>query len=216
MSQLVLQKWKSVAAAAVLGLSAWGSALAAGPAVFDLGAGTLTLPQLRLNANTTVGGVVVRFLDFGHIRVNDPAVGSQIEFLADANVLRIPSLVLGGTSYPAVSLTGPAISNVSYGPVEVDAEAGGGFTLAISLSAMGSSLGEVARVHNVPKPASQAEFCDDARLQELRNTITQQSGGMAGALTLTGCTFSGNGGQIAMNLSVNGFAVPYVATYSYQ
>ena len=200
----------------MLGLSAWGAALAAGPAVFDLSTGTLTLPELRLNANTKVGSVVLRFLDFGHVRVNDPAVGRQIEFVAETNVLRIPALMLGGVQYPAVSLTGPAVNIVSYGPIEVDSGTGGSFTLVIGLSAMGTSLGEVARIQNVPKPANKAEFCDDARLQELRDTITQQTGAMMGSLTLTGCSFNGNSGQIAMNLMVQGMAVPYVATYTFQ
>ena len=207
---------KSAAAAVVLGMSAWGSAWAGPLAVFDTADQTLTLPELRLNANTKVSSVVVRFLDFGQVRVNDPSVGAHIEFVADANVLRIPALSLGGVEYPAVSLTAPAITIVSYGPIEVDSGTGGGYTLELSLSAMGNNLGEVARIQNVPKPASQAEFCDDAKLQELRNTITQQSGGMVGTLTLNSCTFDGNGGQIAMSMGIGGMAIPYVATYSYQ
>src|SRR5690606_15842055 len=93
---------KSAAAAVMLGLSAWGSAWAGPLAVFDATTQTLTLPELRLNANTKVSSVVVRFLDFGQVRVNDPSVGAHIEFVAEANVLRIPALSLGGVEYPAV------------------------------------------------------------------------------------------------------------------
>lgn len=214
-----LVRWnvmKSAAAAMALGLSGWGAAWAAGPAVFDLQTGTLTLPELRLNANTKVSSVVLRFENYGELRVDDPNVGQVIEFVPDTNVLRIPSLSLGGVLYPAVSLTGPSVTIVSYGPIEIDSGAGGNYTLVLSLSAMGNNLGEVARLQNVPKPANQAEFCGDANLQALRDTITQQSGGMVGTLTLTGCTFNGNGGQIAMNMTVGGMPVPYVATYSYQ
>lgn len=210
----------SLATAALAGTPA----LAATPAaVFDTASLRLTLPQLRIDAGVRASDVVLSFVDFGQVRTGDPAVGSQIEFLSQANVLRIPVLQLGGVEYTGVSLTGPVVQLVSYGPLEIDSPVPGNHTLVLSLNVSGSDLGEVARLVNVPKPETQGQFCDDARLQELRSTITQQSGGMVGTLTLKSCSFDGTRGQIAMEMGIQapypGFpamTVPYVATYVFQ
>lgn len=215
-----LPRWshvKSAAAAAVLGLSAWSSAAwAAGQAAFDIGTGTLTVSELRFNASTTITDLVVRFLSYGEIRLNDPSVGADIEYVADANVLRIPALLLDGVTYPAVSLTGPDVQILSYGGIHVDSGAGGNYTLVVGLTAMGTNLGEVARIQNVPKPASQAEFCSEANLQTLRDTIASQANGSRATLTINGCSFDGNSGQVAVSVTMGGFPVPYVATYRYE
>lgn len=209
----------SVAMAALAGTPA----LAATPvAVFDAASLRLTLPQLRIDSGMRATDVVLSFINFGQVRTGDPAVGSQIEFVSQANVLRIPVLRLGGVEYTGVSLTGPVVRLVSHGPLEIDSPVPGNHTLVLSLSVSGNNLGEVARLLNVPKPGTQAQFCDDARLQELRNTITQQSGGMVGTLTLRSCSFDGTRGQIAMEMAIQApypglpaLSIPYVATYVY-
>lgn len=208
----------SMAAAAVLGFSAWGSAMASQVAEFDPATLTLTMPELRLGS-AKANDVVVRFLDFGVVQVNDPSVGQHIEYLP-SNVIKLPSLMFGGVQYPAVSLTGSAFHLVSFGTVEVDSGTGS-YTLVVTLTVAGSSS-EVSRIQNAAKPASQAEFCDDARMQDLRNTITQHAGGGVGEVTLKSCSFDGATGQIAMDMMVQspvpGFtlSVPYKATFSYQ
>ncbi len=210
----------SLAMAALAGTPALASTPAA---VFDAGSMQLTLPQLRLDAGVRATNVVLSFVNFGQVRTGDPAVGSQIEFVSQTNVLRIPVLRLGGIEYTGVSLTGPVVRLVSYGPLEIDSPVPGNHTLVLSLSVSGNNLGEVARLLNVPKPSTQAQFCDDARLQELRNTITQQSGNMVGTLTLKSCSFDGTRGQIAMEMGIQSpypglpsLNIPYVATYVYQ
>ena len=215
-----LPRWsrvKSAAAAAVLGLSAWSSAAwAGGQAVFDIGTGTLTVPELRFDASTTITDLVVRFLSYGELRLNDPGVGADVEYLASANVLRIPALLLDGVTYPAVSLTGPDVQIISYGGIHVDSGAGGSYTLVVGLTAMGTNMGEVARIENVPKPANQGEFCGEANLQTLRDAIAQQSSSTGATLVITGCSFDGTSGEVAATVTMSGFPVPYVATYRYE
>lgn len=206
----------------LLALACLGSspACATPAAMFDTQAMTLSLAQLRIDGSVTFSSVVLRFLDFGQVRVNDPSVGTSIEFLPASNTLRIPQLTLGGAQFHNVSLTAPVAAIVSYGPVIIDPGMGGGSTLVVRLNVSGTDMGEVARLVDVPRPANQAEFCGDARLEELRQTITQQSGGAIGTLTLNACSFDGTNGRIALQMSIQsaGFAmnIPYVATYVYQ
>jgi hypothetical protein len=66
------------------------------------------------------------------VRVNDPSVGTSIEFLPASNTLRIPQLTLGGAQFHNVSLTAPVAAIVSYGPVIIDPGIGGGSTLVVA------------------------------------------------------------------------------------
>ena len=207
------------------GLGSGGPAAAtpAATAVFSTSNLQLTLPQVRIDNSLRASDVVLTFLDFGQIQVGDPAVGSQIEFLSQSNVLRIPELILDGARFTGVSLTGSAIQLLSLGPIEIDSPVQGSHTLVLYLNVGGQDMGEVSRIVDIPKPANQAEFCDDARMQELRNTITQQSGGAVGTLTLKSCAFDGTRGQVSMELGIQApypglpaMNIPYTATYVYQ
>ena len=75
---------------------------------------------MRIDNSLRASDVVLTFLDFGQIQVGDPAVGSQIEFLSQSNVLRIPELILDGARFTGVSLTGSAIQLHPHVTVVVD------------------------------------------------------------------------------------------------
>ncbi len=103
-------------ALAMAGLAAT-PAHAAEPAVFDAATSQLRLPILHLDGNLKFCDVVIRLASPGQLRLNDSSVGADISFTWAGNVLRIPQLSFGGVVYPAVSLTRPTFSLVSFGEV---------------------------------------------------------------------------------------------------
>lgn len=90
---------------------------AADPAVFDTATGHLRLPILQIDGNLKFCDVVIQLVSPGQLRLNDSSVGADISFTSAGNVLRIPQLSFGGAVYPAVSLTSPAVSLVSFNGV---------------------------------------------------------------------------------------------------
>lgn len=108
-----------VLALAMAGLAA--PAHAADPAVFDAATGRLRMPILQIDGNLKFRDVVVQLVSPGSLQLNDPSVGANISFSSSGNVLRIPQLSFGGAVYPAVSLTGPGFTLVSFSDIVVDA-----------------------------------------------------------------------------------------------
>ncbi len=206
-----MKQMKQVFAAALL-CGAVAGASASDTALFDLATGTLSMPVLQLDAGASYRDVVIRLLDPGQLRMNDPAVGAGIQFVTSGNVLRLPKVVAGGVTYPQVSLVNPSLVLVSVGELVVDSGVGGQYQLDIRVSAAGVSVPPIT-VANVPKPSSQADFCNDPGL---RDTITQSAGGMVGSWTMTGCSFNGSSGQIDMVLNAGFVSLPYSATYTYR
>jgi hypothetical protein len=111
----------SVAAAAgvALGSLAGGGAQASQVAQFDLATRTLTLPQLRIG-DAQVSNVVARLLEFGVVREGDPSVGQYIEYLPN-NVIHLPTLMVGGVPFQAVSVMGSVFEVVHFDPGPVSA-----------------------------------------------------------------------------------------------
>lgn len=194
----------------------------AGAAQFDLSTMQLTLPEVRVDNALRSTDVVLTFSSFGEVKVNDASVGSRIEFDTAGNVLKIPQLLLAGTSYSGVSLTGAHMTVVRYGPIEVDAAPAGPYTLVISLMVAGMDQGEVSRILHVQKPNNQTEFCHPPFLEELRTTMFKNSGDTMASLTVNGCAFSGMQGQIDMTMGLKPSAAgmpvvtyPYIVTYTF-
>lgn len=77
-----------------------GVALAADTATFEPATATLRLPTLQLDAGDRYRDVVVRLLDPGQLRVDDPAVGTELQYLTTGSVLRLPQVVIGTATYP--------------------------------------------------------------------------------------------------------------------
>lgn len=202
---------KKVFSAALLCVAALGAS-ASETAHFDMATGTLTMPVLQLDAGVRYRDVVIRLLDLGRLQMNDPAVGTGIQFVTSGNVLRLPKVVVGGVTYPQVSLVNPELVLVSVGELVVDSGAGGQYQLDIQVTAAGVSVPPIT-ITNVPKPATQNEFCGDPGLQQ---TITQSAAGIVGTWTMTGCTFNGSSGRIDMVLNAGFMSVPYSATYTFR
>lgn len=208
---------KNLAVAAFL-VSAMAGAQAADPAVFNGATGTLSLPTLQID-NAKYFSVVIKLLDVGLLKANDPAVvGEDIQFLSTGNLLHLPQLTIGKDLFTQVSLGNPSFSLVSYGGVVTNPPFGGngttGHLLDVRVTAVSTAQNPITLV-NVTRPLSQQEFCGDA---SLRLPITQsQQNALANNWTLNVCTFdviSGTG-SIKMTLRVSGLAVPYSATYVY-
>jgi len=209
---------KNLAVAAFL-VSAMAGAQAADPAVFDGANGTLRLPVLQID-NAKYFNVVIKLLDTGLLKANDPAVvGEDIQFVSTGNMLLLPQLAIGRDLFTQVSLTHPSFSLVSYGGVVTSPPFTGtgstGHLLDVRVTAVATAQNPVTLV-NVVRPMSQQEFCSDASLR-LPITQSQQQAVLAGHWTLKACTFNviEGKGSIAMTLSVSGLALPYSATYVY-
>lgn len=202
---------KKVLLAALVAAGAVG-AHAAQPAVFDPATGRLSMDELQLDAGVRYRNVVIQLLSPGQLRVDDPTVGPGIQFMTTGNVLRLPQVVVGGVTYPRVTLTNPGLAVVSVGELVVDGNAGGTYRLDIQVQAAGVSVPPIS-LTQVPKPTTQDEFCNDP---SLRQTITQNAGGVSGSWQVTGCTFNGTVGRIDMVLNAGFFNLPYSATYTYR
>lgn len=83
------------------------------------------------------------------------------------------------------------------------------YTLRVSTTVAGIAP-VVIELANVPKPASQDEFCAD-------DLVRQQMANSAGSWTMNSCTFSGNNGRIAATLAPAGapMSVSYTIDYLY-
>lgn len=185
---------------------------AADVASFDTSTSILTMPLVKIDGTTQIRDVRVRLLDFGQLQLDDPGIGSQIEFLSGGNVLRLPQVSLNGIIYPRVSLSNPTFTLESFGSIVVDAGTQGNYRLEVQVTAMQFSVPPII-IENVPKPATQDEFCNDP---SLRDQITQATNGMTGTWTMNSCSFNGTVGQINMTLTTPYFSLPYSATYTYR
>ncbi len=199
---------------AMAGLAA-APAHAADPAVFDAATGRLRFPILQIDGNLKFRDVVIQLVSPGQLRLNDASVGVDISFTSAGNVLRIPQLSFGGVVYPAVSLTSPAFSLVSFGDVVIDAGTPSNATLDISVTAQGTPV-PLITINNMPKPSNQAAFCSDPALQQ---TVLQNAGAAQATWTMSTCTFSGNTGRMTGTLTITtpvAAAIPIVANFTYR
>lgn len=199
---------------AMAGLAA-APAHAADPAVFDAATGRLRFPILQIDGNLKFRDVVIQLDSPGQLRLNDASVGVDISFTSAGNVLRIPQLSFGGVVYPAVSLTSPAFSLVSFGDVVIDAGTPSNATLDISVTAQGTPV-PLITINNMPRPSNQAAFCSDPALQQ---TVLQNAGAAQATWTMSTCTFSGNTGRMTGTLTITtpvAAAIPIVANFTYR
>ena len=89
-------------------------------ATFDAPTATLTLPYVRLSNNTFFKNVSVVVSPLGSVLVNDLRVGapgSLNEYNPTTNVLSLPMVSVGGTTYERVSVSGPGLRVLSFEPV---------------------------------------------------------------------------------------------------
>ncbi len=188
---------------------------AADPAVFDPATGRLRMPVLQIDQNLKFRDVVIQLSSLGRLQLNDPSVGADINFSTSGNVLRIPQLSFGGVLYPAVSLASPGFALVSFGEAVVDSGAQGTYTLDIQVTARGTAVPPIT-INNMPKPATQAEFCNDPALQQ---TVIQNAGIAQATWTMTSCTFNGTSGRMDGLLTISSpvaLAIPVIANYTYR
>lgn len=201
-------------AVAMAGLAA-APAHAADPAVFDAATGRLRFPILQIDGNLKFRDVVIQLVSPGQLRLNDASVGAEISFTSAGKVLRIPQLNFGGTLYPAVSLTSPGFTLVSFGDVVIDAGTPSNATLDIRVTAQGTPV-PLITINNMPKPSNQAAFCSDPALQQ---TVLENAGAAQATWTMSTCTFSGNTGRMTGTLTITtpvAAAIPIVANFTYR
>ncbi|MGV3679882.1 MAG: hypothetical protein ACO1PM_09180 [Acidovorax sp.] len=201
-------------AVAMAGLAA-APAHAADPAVFDAATGRLRFPILQIDGNLKFRDVVIQLVSPGQLRLNDASVGAEISFTSAGNVLRIPQLNFGGTLYPAVSLTSPGFTLVSFGDVVIDAGTPSNATLDIRVTAQGTPV-PLITINNMPKPSNQAAFCSDPALQQ---TVLENAGAAQATWTMSTCTFNGNTGRMTGTLTITtpvAAAIPIVANFTYR
>ncbi|MDP4073190.1 hypothetical protein [Acidovorax sp. A1169] len=188
---------------------------AADPAVFDAATGRLRFPILQIDGNLKFRDVVIQLVSPGQLRLNDASVGADISFTSAGNVLRIPQLSFGGAVYPAVSLTTPAFSLVSFGDVVIDAGSPSNATLDVRVTAQGTPV-PLITINNVPRPATQAAFCNDPSLQQ---AVLENAGAAQATWTMSTCTFNGSTGRMTGTLTITtpvAAAIPIVATFTYR
>lgn len=198
--------------AALLLAAATSSTFAAESASYTPTSSTLTMPFVKLDGNARYQNVVIELKSLGQVKLDDATVSDVIEFITSGNILRLPQVIIGGTTYSRVSLTGSVFTISSVGGLAVDAGTAGSYTLDIVISASGMSFPAVT-VTNVPKPSTQDEFCN---APEMKNQITQSASGLAGSWTLNSCTFNGTTGNISMTLVTPFMTLPYSAQYTYR
>jgi hypothetical protein len=205
----------AAAVAFIAGTALVFPALAADPAVFDVATGRLRMPILQIDQSLKFRDVVIQLVTPGSIRFNDASVGADISFSSSGNVLRIPQLSFAGALYPAVSLTGPGFTLVSFGEAVVDGGNLGTYTLEVRVTAQGMAVPPIT-INNVPKPATQAEFCSDPALQQ---AVIQNAGISQASWSMTACSFNGTSGRMNGLLTITSpitLAIPVTADYTYR
>ena len=78
-------------------------------------------------------------------------------------------------------------------------------TVKTDVSGLGSLPIPTVTIQNVPKPDTQSAFCNDSGVKDALPD---------GAITITGCSFSGNTGTISLQLN-QGILLNYTVTYTY-
>lgn len=95
---------------------------------------------------------------------------------------------------------------------------GGSYTLTLNVTASGIALAPIV-LTNVPKPASQSEFCGWVNDPSSALSLSQVSNGAAGKVVINNCAFNGTVGQVAATLTITvpmAMTVPYNVTYTYR
>ncbi|MDP2794986.1 MAG: hypothetical protein Q8O25_13065 [Sulfurisoma sp.] len=182
-------------------------------ATYDMSSSYLTLPAILVDSSTSFQDVVVHLLSLGTVRVGDPSVGTQIEFVSSTNTLRLPLVSVAGTQVAQVSLVNPALSLVSVGGITVNPPASGNYALDITVSALGIPVPAI-RINNVSKPGTESDFCSASNYEEFQQSLQSVSG----SWSITSCSFNGTGGQISATLTVTDpfpITVPYTVAYTY-
>jgi hypothetical protein len=94
---------------------------------------------------------------------------------------------------------------------------GGNYTLTLDVTASGVATAPIV-IENVPKPASEAEFCGWVNDPSSNLSLSQLGNGGAGSLTIESCSFSGNVGRVSATVSITSpvaMTVPYSVVYTY-
>ena len=94
---------------------------------------------------------------------------------------------------------------------------GGNYTLKLEVKASGVA-GPAITLTNMPKPATQAEFCGFVNDPSSNMSLNQAVNGASGKLTINSCSFNGTVGQVSATLAITSpisMTVPYSVTYTY-
>lgn len=112
---------------------------------------------------------------------------------------------------------GNAHTTITVGGTGGTGGTGGAYTLTLNVSAAGVATPPIT-ITNVPKPATQAEFCSDINSNSSGIGLAQAIPGGTGTLTINSCAFSGNSGSVSATVSITSpmvMSVPYTVTYTY-
>lgn len=185
-------------------------------ATYDMSSSYLTLPVVLVDSSTSFQDVVVHLQSLGTVRVGDPSVGTQIEFVSSTNTLRLPLVSAAGAQLAQISLVNPAFSLVSVGGITVNnSPDSGNYALDITISAMGVPVPAI-RFNNVTKPQTEGELCSTSTYDEFQQSLAAE--GVTGSWSITSCSFNGTSGQVSATLTMDGpypIVVPYTVAYNY-
>lgn len=200
-------------------------------AAFSAESGTLSIPcisvgdgihaaQLGMDASSPELAFELRSATAAAESVRTSPCLAQYDVATDQ--VHLPCVDIGGgqTIWAKLALAGSGSLGgmrfrlSSYEGMASGAAAAQTYTLDVSVTANGTSMPTMT-LSDVPKPAGQEEFCND---QNLRDQVIQSAVemGYSGTWSVTSCTFDGASGEIIMDMSIMGMAIPYSATYTYR
>lgn len=212
-------------------------------AVFDAVAATLTIPAIRVGA-ATYANVTMRPTASGSFAVTGAALGAS-----EPTITNELSPTTGIMSLPKVRVdvgsTSVYYKNVTFliraGTLEFDltggqpdsvstSSASGSSTLTIqvaltsgSVPGLPASVIPPVTVNNVPKPASQTEFCTavaGATGPQSLSAVFTQAGVTSTSFSIDKCSFANSVGSVEATLKVNAIFLTvdlkYRATYTYK
>ena len=196
---------------------------------------TLSLSSIRAtDTGTAYKNVIMRVTSFGTVTMDDPRVGSNIEYNPANNTLFLPSVTVGNTAYSKVSLSGLTFDVLSVNGVSSETSALNSQDNTLSLSSIRvSDTGTVYKnviirltsfgtvTMDDPRvgysieynPASNTLFLPSVTVGNTTYSKVSLSGLAFGVLSLNGISIdSGNSGGFALDLVItaSGIASPAI------
>lgn len=232
---------KFVSRLLLVGMLFLGGVAKAQLVVYDASTSTLTIPAIRVGS-ASYSNITLRPTNTGSFAITGAVAGSSEPSITNdlsltTGIMTLPRLRIdvGGSAlyYKNVTLLirpGTLEFDLTGGQPDsvVTPGTGGNSTLTIQITLTGASIPGFsgssvppATVNNVPKPASQSEFCNAAGSasgsQSLSAAFTQA--GVAGSFSIDACSFNGSVGTVDATLRINtGFFnvdLKYRAVYTY-
>lgn len=145
-------------------------------------------------------------IDYATGETDDTTVALQNYMAAYANAQKINTIYTAQILNGFQVIEGNIVITIGNGG-SGSGSSGGNYNLTVKtdVSGLGSLPIPTVTIQNVPKPDTESAFCNDS---EVKGSLPD------GAITITGCSFSGNTGTISVQLN-QGILLNYTVTYTY-